>query len=71
MRRLQPDGAQAMLDDADLPGVGNVFERIADDVRTEAGDDGERARRAPRLRRLSGTSGAGVGDQVLTSGSPS
>jgi serine/threonine-protein kinase RsbW len=39
--RLQPDGAQAMMDDADLPGVGNIFERIADEVRTEAGADGE------------------------------
>ena len=39
--RLQPEGAQAMMDDADLPGVGNIFERIADEVRTEAGDDGE------------------------------
>jgi serine/threonine-protein kinase RsbW len=39
--RLQPDGAQAMMDDADLPGVGNIFERIADEVLTEAGADGE------------------------------
>jgi serine/threonine-protein kinase RsbW len=39
--RLQPDGARAMMHDADLPGVGNIFERIADEVRTEAGDDGE------------------------------
>ena len=39
--RLQPQGARAMMDDADLPGVGNIFERIADEVRTEAGADGE------------------------------
>ena len=30
-----------MMDDADLPGVGNIVERIADDVRTEAATDGE------------------------------
>ena len=30
-----------MMRDADLPGVGNIFERIADEVLTEAGDDGE------------------------------
>jgi serine/threonine-protein kinase RsbW len=41
VKRLQPDGAKAMMDDAHLPGVGNIFERIADEVRTEAGDDGE------------------------------
>jgi serine/threonine-protein kinase RsbW len=39
--RLQPDGAQAMMHDADLPGVGNIFEQIADEVRTETDDDGE------------------------------
>jgi serine/threonine-protein kinase RsbW len=39
--RLQPHGAQAMMEDADLPGVGNIFERIADEVLTQAGDDGE------------------------------
>ena len=30
--RLEPQGAQAILDDADLPGVGNVLERVADAV---------------------------------------
>jgi hypothetical protein len=39
--RLAPAGAQAMVRDADLPGVGNIFERIADEVRTEDGADGE------------------------------
>ena len=38
---LQPDGARAMMHDADLPGVGNIFEQIADEVRTETDDDGE------------------------------
>jgi serine/threonine-protein kinase RsbW len=37
--RLQPDGARAMMHDADLPGVGNIFEQIADDVYTETDDD--------------------------------
>lgn len=32
---LPSGGAQAMLEAAVLPQVGNVFERIADDVRTE------------------------------------
>jgi serine/threonine-protein kinase RsbW len=27
-----PDGAQQLLADGDLPGVGNVFDRVADDV---------------------------------------
>ncbi len=30
---LTDGGAQAMLEAAALPGVGNVFERVADDVR--------------------------------------
>lgn len=30
--RLKPQGAQALLADADLPGVGNVLERVADAV---------------------------------------
>ena len=33
---LRPDGAQAMISDAELPGVGNVFERVADEVRPTA-----------------------------------
>lgn len=35
---LRPDGAAAILADADLPGVGNVLERVATEVRP-AGDD--------------------------------
>jgi hypothetical protein len=35
---LGADGAGALIGAACLPGVGNVFERIADDVRTE-GDE--------------------------------
>ena len=30
---LRPDGAQQLFADGDLPGVGNVFERVADEVR--------------------------------------
>jgi hypothetical protein len=41
---LRPDGAQRLLADGDLPGVGNVFDRVADDVQTGTmpnGDGGE------------------------------
>ena len=39
---LAPQGAAALLKDADLPGVGNVLERVADAVEVrEAGPDGE------------------------------
>jgi hypothetical protein len=41
VRELLPDGAEAMVGDAELPGVGNVFERVADEVRTGATDDGD------------------------------
>jgi hypothetical protein len=37
--RLKPQGAQALLKDAELPGVGNVLERVADAV--EVRGDGE------------------------------
>ena len=37
--RLEPQGAQALLKDAELPGVGNVLERVADAV--EVRGDGE------------------------------
>src|SRR5688572_933426 len=40
---LAPQGAEALLRDADLPGVGNVLERVADavEVRTDAHDGEE------------------------------
>src|SRR3712207_6290443 len=34
--QLQPQGAEAVLKDAELPGVGNVLERVADDVEIRA-----------------------------------
>lgn len=37
--QLEPQGAQALLKDAELPGVGNVLERVADKV--EIRGDGE------------------------------
>ena len=37
--QLEPQGAQALLKDAELPGVGNVLERVAD--RVEIRRDGE------------------------------
>jgi hypothetical protein len=37
--RLKPQGAQGLLKDAELPGVGNVLERVAD--RVEVRSDGE------------------------------
>ena len=33
---LRPEGARALHADADLPGVGNVFDRVADEVRADA-----------------------------------
>ena len=36
---LSPGGADALLRDAALPGVGNVFERVADDIEPQPGDD--------------------------------
>jgi hypothetical protein len=36
---LRPDGARALLSDADLPGVGNVIERVADEVAPAGGDE--------------------------------
>jgi hypothetical protein len=41
VRHLRPDGAKAMVGDAELPGVGNVFQRVADEVRTGATDEGD------------------------------
>jgi hypothetical protein len=38
---LRAQGAQGLLEEADLPGVGNVLERVADELTTEtAGEDG-------------------------------
>lgn len=37
---LGEDGAQALLDDARLPGVGNVFEQVADSVEVAPVPDG-------------------------------
>ena len=38
---LRPDGARQMLADAELPGVGNVLERVADAVEVRQDEDGE------------------------------
>jgi hypothetical protein len=38
---LREGGADGLLADASLPGVGNVLERIADEVRVERGDGRE------------------------------
>jgi hypothetical protein len=46
---LRPDGARALLADGDLPGVGNVFDRIADEVHQTASADGEAAELVLRL----------------------
>jgi serine/threonine-protein kinase RsbW len=37
---LQKDGANGLIAAADLPGVGNVFQRVADEVDARAGADG-------------------------------
>ena len=46
---LRPDGARALLADGELPGVGNVFNRIADEVRHGATSEGEAAELILRL----------------------
>lgn len=38
---LEPGGAQAVIADSEVPVIGSVLERLADDVRVEHGDDGE------------------------------
>ena len=38
---LAPQGGDALLRDADLPGVGNVLERVADQVEVRQDGDGE------------------------------
>ncbi len=46
---LRPDGAQQLLADGDLPGVGNVFDRVADDVQTGTSASGDSAELILRL----------------------
>jgi hypothetical protein len=38
---LRPDGGRRLLADGDLPGVGNVFDRVADDVQAGTAPNGE------------------------------
>ena len=38
---LHPDGARKLVADAALPGVGNVFEQVADEIATEPGGDAD------------------------------
>ncbi len=38
---LRPEGARALLADAELPGVGNVLHRVADAVEVREDTDGE------------------------------
>jgi len=38
---LRPQGAEHLLRSAELPGVGNVLERVADEVSTGKTDDGQ------------------------------
>jgi hypothetical protein len=47
---LNRDGARALLRDAELPGVGNVFERVADEVHAGAASDGDGDELILRLR---------------------
>jgi hypothetical protein len=37
---LRPEGAEGLLRASELPGVGNVLERVADEVTTGTADDG-------------------------------
>ena len=46
---LRPDGARALLADGDLPGVGNVCDRIADEVQQTPTADGQTAELVLRL----------------------
>ena len=38
---LRPDGGRRLLADGDLPGVGNVFDRVADDVQAGPAPGGD------------------------------
>jgi hypothetical protein len=46
---LDPDGARALLADGELPGVGNVFDRVADEVVAATTPDGEAGELVLRL----------------------
>jgi hypothetical protein len=37
---LRSDGADGLIASASLPGIGNVLERVADELETESGDNG-------------------------------
>jgi hypothetical protein len=41
VEELGPGNARRMVDDGDLPGVGNVFDRIADEIRPAPGAEGD------------------------------
>jgi serine/threonine-protein kinase RsbW len=41
VNELRPDGGRRLLADGDLPGVGNVFDRVADDVHAGTSANGE------------------------------
>ena len=41
MGPLRADGAGALISSADLPGIGNVLERVADELKTESADSGD------------------------------
>jgi hypothetical protein len=49
VEELRPDGATRLLADGDLPGVGNVFDRVADEVHPATGPDGESGQLILRL----------------------
>jgi hypothetical protein len=46
---LRPDGGLRLLADGDLPGVGNVFDRVADDVHAGTTPNGESGELVLRL----------------------
>jgi serine/threonine-protein kinase RsbW len=46
---LRPSGGRRLLADGDLPGVGNVFDRVADDVQAGTSADGEAGELVLRL----------------------
>lgn len=41
VHELSDQGAKALISDATLPGVGNVFEQVADEIATDHGEGGE------------------------------